>query len=169
MDFKAAGVLFTDGYKFLAGLQNRDGAYVYDGFGGAREEGEDYLTTAYRETFEEMFEPQEDVAECVKKAKEIIQAKHVIPRGTYVLVVCDFKDLTQFLRIAASCSLTSPLYSTIPLTIDDFMNKRSYEYKAEIGKLVFVTEENVIDIGFPLTMTFVGDMDEIYDLNKKEA
>lgn len=163
MDFKAAGVLFTDGHNFLSGVQSRDGVFVFDGFGGAREQGEDVLTTAYRETFEEMFEPTNLTSEAINRAKDLIIPQRVLIRETYGLVVCDLHDISKFLQIANEVGLHSPLYNQIPLTLGDLISKRdTTSKKAEIRQLMLINKTNKTLTPFPIANTFLGDM-EILD------
>ena len=56
-DFKAAGIVFADKKHILGAVQVRDGVAVVDGVGGSRDDEEDYVTTAFREAFEELLEP----------------------------------------------------------------------------------------------------------------
>lgn len=164
-EFKAAGVLFTDGTQFLAGLQTRKGQQVFDGFGGAREPDEDVLTTAYRETLEEMLEPENLTPAMVEKAKEEIKPQTIKRRGSYMLVVCELSDITNFLKVAKDAEIKTPLYETLPKTLEEFMSQRQATNDAEISELILVTRDYT-EAAHPLTNSFVGDIESLFKIEE---
>lgn len=159
MEFKAAGILFTDGKQFLTGLQSRDGFLVFDGFGGSREEGEDSFTTALRETFEEMFQPETNLAEAVVIAKEQIKPQNMIQRGSYVMYVCNLENIVTFCKIAKQARLVSPLYKIIPSSLATFLHKRQITDTSEIKEVMLITPEHASVLAHPIADTFMKDME----------
>jgi 8-oxo-dGTP pyrophosphatase MutT (NUDIX family) len=82
---KAAGILFTDGNKFLV---LKDMKNVWSVPGGKREEKENSWENACRETYEETkFKP--DVDTCIGKFPDLNDGK------SYTTYICIIKDLFE--------------------------------------------------------------------------
>lgn len=135
--FRGAGCAFTDGRHILAGYQPQKKTPGISGFGGHREGEESYLETAYRETVEEMFHvsgaqlPDSLVPTLLSR----MAPQEVKVLNGYILVVFSFRDLQTFLKICKRSGLRSPLYSPMPTTLLDVIQKRSVCLSAELSSL----------------------------------
>ncbi len=148
--FKAAGSVFTDGKLILAGYQPRKRKPFISGIGGGRESGETYMQTAMRETLEELFE-FEKIPDIVYKEFQTVLPKKILQNGNYIMVVYDFKDLEDVLKIVSKHNLKSVLYDKLPLTLNELLFNRKLTpttnnvfYKPEISHLCLlpVVEHN---------------------------
>lgn len=126
--FKAAGCVFTDGKLVLAGYQPRKRKPFISGLGGKKEEGENYLDTAIRETIEELFEFKSIPKELILEIKNIAPIK-IIQNGSYIIVVYSFNDLDIFLKIISKYNLQSILYDSMPKNITELIFNRNTTYK----------------------------------------
>lgn len=133
----SGGCIFTDGTYVLAGLQVKNTQKLVSGFGGKALEAEESIHAALRETVEELLE--------IFDIPHIIDTifVHFIPRrffqnGTYLLLQYTFEDLEDILRTIQSYTVVSPVYETIPLTIQDLLFKRKRSETAEIQCLAFL-------------------------------
>jgi hypothetical protein len=142
--FKAAGCVFTDGKLLLAGYQPRKRKPFISGLGGKKEEGENYLDTAIRETIEELFEFKSIPKELILEIKNIAPIK-IIQNGSYIIVVYTFNDLDMFLKIMSKYNLRSILYDSMPKNITEliFNRKTTYNtnnifYKPEVSHLAIL-------------------------------
>lgn len=126
-EYKAAGCVFTDGGLILGGYQPYKMYPFISGIGGARENGEDHLETALRETVEELFNIREpDIpSNLISTLVEQFIPRTIIQNGSYVMLVYNFKDLDKFLAICKSYKVVSPLYAKFPTTLDSLLFTRN--------------------------------------------
>jgi len=170
MDFKAAGIVFADDKHILGAVQIRDGVAVVDGVGGGRDDDEDYVTTAFREAFEELLEPpllskqKELIPLCVELAKQTIKPKTVIRRGSYMMLVCSLDDLVSIMKIAKEQNMQSTVYNTIPTQIDDIVNQRRATEESEFKKLYLIPLNGAIITEEEIYTTFDEDIKIVSDL-----
>ena len=151
---KSGGCLFTDGRYILGGLQIKNGQKIISGFGGRAFENEDIIHTALREMVEELFE--------IHNIPEIIEEIfiHFIPRrfaenGDYTLLVYDFEDLLDFVKILKGNHLVSPLYEQFPSSIEELIFKRSITESSEIQQLALLP----FDAAMLLDTNFLKDIE----------
>ena len=147
LDYRAAGILFTEGPLALAGVQKERTLDLTDtgtlsGFGGRREsEDIDWCHTAWREVIEELYN------ESVLPPTLIMTLRVKIPlrqdptyNNGYVMFRLTFEDLEMALRICAKpkYKLQSNLYTTMPLTLKDLLMNRLLISNTEIGSLALI-------------------------------
>jgi hypothetical protein len=133
-DFVAAGCLFTDGTHLIAGYQPQKMVPGINGLGGKRLFGEPYFHTALRETLEELFDVTVNSGFLIL-LETAIKPSQVILNGTYVLLQFSFDDLKILLQYASTYCKWTPLYETMPLTINDLIFNRKYTSDSEISHL----------------------------------
>ena len=167
-EFKAAGIVFADKNYILGAVQVRDGVAVVDGVGGGRDEEEDYVTTAFREAFEELLEPppkqKELIPLCVEVAKQTIKPKTVIRRGSYMMLVCSLDDLVSIMKIAKEHNIHSTVYNTIPTQLDGIIDERRATEESEFKKLYLLPLKGLIATEEPIYDTFDQDIKIVSDL-----
>jgi hypothetical protein len=133
--FTAAGVVFTDGQRVLAGYQPKKKKPFLSGIGGGRDEGETYVMTAVREMIEELYElrdiPKKKYAPLYKDIVERVVPNKIVQSGTYIMLIYTFKDLDAILKITKRHGLSSPLYDTMPTTLMDLIFKRKPFYDGD--------------------------------------
>jgi hypothetical protein len=138
-DYEAAGVLFIDESHFLAGYQPKKRGACITGIGGAREEGEEsYVTTAYRELFEELFGWKRVSQRLIKEVAEKVRPAAVFQLDSYVTIALSFKDLEKILGLARGESSRSPFYEAFPKTPWDLVRRRVAPADAEVQQLVLL-------------------------------
>lgn len=170
MEFKAAGIVFADDKHILGAVQIRDGVAVVDGVGGGRDDDEDYVTTAFREAFEELLEPpllskqKELILLCVEAAKQTIKPKTVIQRGTYMMLVCGLDDLVSIMKIAEEHNMQSTVYTTIPTQLDDIVNTRRATEESEFKRLYLIPLKGLTVTEEEIYPTFNEDIKIVSDL-----
>ena len=135
-NFKAAGVLFTDGIHVLAGFQ--PGKNAISGIGGSREGSETIRQTAFREAIEELLEPVSDVKFIVQSLVDRYKCHPVIRKGTYRFLVLSFMDLLHILQEAKAVGLKSQIYKTVPTTIAALLKKRKPTPTSEVTTLMLL-------------------------------
>jgi hypothetical protein len=132
--YEAGGCAFTDGKLVLAGYQPHKVNPRISGIGGAKQEGETYITTAIRETLEELFEihPTDEI---INQIKMYVMPRKIHHNGSYVIIQYSFEDLLVILQIVNTSNVETPLYESIPLTLHDLLFKRNFVQGAEISHL----------------------------------
>ena len=121
--FSAAGCLFTDKKLVLAGYQFRNGKGVLDGIGGSRKEGETAISTALRETLEELFDIVASTA-LVSEIRRKFKPRSKFQTGQYLCFVYNFKTLEKMMVFLKGHDLCSPLYKVFPVTIMELLFSR---------------------------------------------
>jgi hypothetical protein len=156
--FLGAGCLFYKDRHVLVGLHaSRRGHVRICGFGGKREGEEPWWQTAFRETVEELLEP-ENISFNLYHALASNMVPHVLydAEAQYVSLVFSMEDLKTFLAICAEYVKT-PLYATFPRSAEDLVFHRIPKRDAEISHIVFwpITNRHRL---FRVTRDLMGDM-----------
>ena len=133
--FVAAGCVFMNNTHVLAGYQPNKPNPCISGIGGKREGDETYLDTAIREMIEEIFGIYN--ATSIIEQVKLIEVKMIIIRKTYIIVLYSFEDLVKIMEIVSKECVDTPMYDSIPLTIEDLIFKRRL-CDAEISHLVIL-------------------------------
>jgi hypothetical protein len=164
-DYECAGIMFTDMNHILAGYQPNKRNPCITGIGGGREDGEQYMDTAIRETIEELFNVEEVSSKLIKTIRDTIQPKQIIMNEYYVSIIYDFDDLHTFLALMKRFKVKTNVYDTIPLTLMDLLLKRKLNVpKAEIKHLVLLPFIQHLD-NYPLIhREFIEDMNKLIDV-----
>lgn len=146
-EHKAAGCVFTNGSLVLAGYQPKKKNPVISGLGGGRKKGELPITTAIRETLEELFHIN------IKKIPHDLlirlqrhPSEKIVWNGSYVMYVYSFQQLEEILGFCIAAGITSPLYTTLPTTLTDLLlNRKPHpQGKAEVSHLCLLPLVNHI-------------------------
>ena len=153
--YQGAGILFVEGPVALAGIQKHrlvlTGATDprLSGFGGRKEEQDiDWIHTAFRETIEELFGLEEVSMSLVQRLRAQVPYRASFKIGEYWVLQSSFEDLKILLRIAAK-QITSPIYSKMPLTLEDLIVHRKPQPTSEIGSLALVPlAPATVDVNF---------------------
>jgi hypothetical protein len=153
--YQGAGILFTNGPVALAGIQKHRQVLKgsveprLSGFGGRKEAQDiDWIHTAFRETIEELFGLEEVSVTLVQTLRAKISYRTSFKTGEYWILQSSFEDLKTLLLIAAK-HIKSPLYSKMPLTLEDLIVKRSPQMTSEIGALALIPLNSpFIDVAF---------------------
>ncbi len=127
-----AGCIFTDGIHILAGWQPRKRNPGLTGIGGAKHQGETFLTTAYRETIEELFHIKTVPPIFINHLKVHMKPNKILESNGYVSVVFDFDDLHQMLRECKRMGLSSPVYDKFPTDLMSLLRNRKFLDTTEI-------------------------------------
>jgi hypothetical protein len=142
--YQGAGILFVEGPVALAGIQKHRQVLLgatdprLSGFGGRKEPQDiDWVHTAFRETIEELFGLEDVSVSLVQRLRAQVPYRASFKIGEYWVLQSSFEDLKTLLRIA-SYHLTSPLYSKMPLTLEDLIVRRIPRTNSEIGSLALV-------------------------------
>ena len=154
-DFVAAGCLFTDGAHVLAGYQPQKTVPGISGLGGKRLFGESYFHTALRETLEELFDVTVNSGLLIL-LEATMKPNQVIVNGTYVLLQFSFDDLRSLLEYASTYCNRTPLYETMPLSINDLVFNRKYTSDSEISHLCLLPFIKGVSIHNDLTSDIQG-------------
>lgn len=149
----AGGCLFTNGTHVLAGLQVKHGKRILSGFGGKPLEHEDILHAALRETVEELFEIF-DVPEAIDDIFLHYIPRRLLENGSYTILVYDFDDLIDFMKILAGHNLHSPLYRSFPMSFQDLLLHRHPSETSEIQQIALVP----LDADMELDTAFLSDI-----------
>ena len=153
-DFAAAGTLFTNGIHVLAGYQKDYTSPSISGIGGKREGTETYMETALRETVEELFGLTSVPLVLLRRVLGLMEPRRVHKNGFYVLVIYNFDDLEEIIKLVKREIRVSPLYDTFPKSISDLLLDRKTDIdsgvKAEISHLCLipVIKNATIDVEF---------------------
>jgi hypothetical protein len=169
IEYTAAGSVFTDGKIILAGYQPLKRSPTISGIGGKKEEGETYLETAIRETIEELFEVFDFPKTLITDIKSVIPQR-IIQNGKYIMIVYNFADLEEILKIVKKYKILSPLYDKVPMNLMDLIFTRKLVYsnpdpfwKPEISHLSLLPIVNHKGIHF-VDSGFIEDMPILLDL-----
>lgn len=142
--YQGAGILFLEGPVALAGIQKHrqvlKGAVEprLSGFGGRREDQDiDWIHTAFRETIEELFGVEDVSVSLIQQLRAKVPYRASFKTGEYWVLQSTFEDLKTLLALAAK-HLQSPLYSTMPRTLEELITRRCPQSISEIGALALV-------------------------------
>lgn len=160
--YSGAGCIFTDGIHMLGGWQPRKRNPGCTGIGGSKLPSETFLTTAYRETVEELLHINSIPTEVLDSLKRCLVPTKILESNGYVSVILNFEDLECFLRVCKRCGLQSPAYTKFPLNLFSLIRNR---------KVLDTTEIEILGL-FPVVRTltkrarymredFVKDMESV--------
>ena len=142
--YQGAGILFLEGPVALAGIQKHrqvlKGAAEprLSGFGGRREDQDiDWVHTAFRETLEELFGLEDVSVTLIQQLRAKVPYRASFKTGEYWVLQSSFEDLKTLLQIASKY-VQSPLYSRMPLSLEELITRRSPQSISEIGALALV-------------------------------
>jgi len=142
--YQGAGILFVEGPVALAGIQKYRKVLTgaadprLSGFGGRKEEQDiDWIHTAFRETIEELFGLDTVSVTLVQLLRAKVPYRASFKIGEYWVLQSSFEDLRLLLAIAAK-QIRSPLYSKMPLTLEELIVHRKPQPTSEIGALALV-------------------------------
>jgi hypothetical protein len=130
-----AGCVFTDGHHVLAGYQPNKRNPCITGIGGHKEQGEEYLQTAFRETVEELFDVKQVPPSLLQKLSKCMIPKKTIFQKGYVILQFDFQDYRSFLKYCKAAKIQSPLFQRLPTTLLDSIQQRRVVKTSEITHL----------------------------------
>ena len=164
--YKGAGILFTDKINVLAGFQPNKRIPKITGIGGTRNGSEPLLDCALRECLEELYDISVIPEKLFAKLKEIFHEKKFFITGWYINYVFSFEDLKTILKIAKRYKILSPVYDTLPTTIEDLLLKRKYSSTAEIQSMVYLPIAALELRHNPIGHEFVQDIQILKDINK---
>ena len=153
MDFKGAGILFTNNNLFLCGYQPNKKVPIISGIGGKKELNETIIQTAMRETVEELFDIKINLILIDEINKHLIYKKLLYSNNYYTLIY-SFDDLEILLNILNKL-IKSDLYELFPLNISDLIFKRKSKLISEISNLCLL----------PLEKDLLIDSELIHDIN----
>jgi hypothetical protein len=131
--YMGAGTIFTNGDLILCGYEPNKKIPAIYGIGGKKEKSDTtFYHTAFRETFEELFGvgPSNDMIELIVSLNP---PKKILKREDYIMILYDFEDLTNILKIANN--IKSPLYAKMPKTIEELLLKRNYKISTEMSHI----------------------------------
>jgi hypothetical protein len=138
MNFTGAGCLFFNDQFLLAGYQPRKQKPMMSGLGGKREGEEEFLTTALRETLEELFEITVPFV-WIEQIQTTVPNKGVLKNGDYVSVLYSFEDLQKMLEILKINHCESLLYDDFPTNLLALVfNRKQLKQLPEISHLTFL-------------------------------
>jgi hypothetical protein len=163
--FQGAGCLFSKGDHALVGLHaSKHGHVRICGFGGKREAEEPWWQTAFRETVEELLEPERIPFNLYHALRSMPPPRLLYDaESEYVVLVYSTEDLETFLRICGE-HVTTPLYTTFPKTAEDLVFHRKPQRSAEISDIVFWPTTNRHRM-FRVTRDLMGDMKALRSLD----
>ena len=144
MDFKGAGILFTNNNLFLCGYQPNKKVPIISGIGGKKELNETIIQTAIREIVEELFDVNPDLI-LIEEINKHLSCKKLINNNNYYTLIYSFNDLEILLNILNK-SIKSDLYELFPLNISDLILKRKSMITSEISKLCLLPLEKDLTI-----------------------
>jgi hypothetical protein len=137
-DFKAAGVVFTNGTHFLAAQQPLKPTPMISGIGGSREIGETFMITAIRETLEELLGLKNVPKRLISILIESVPSNKVIKNKSYVFIIYNFDNLLKILEVVKKFGIISPLYKKFPENLLDLLLLRIIDPSAELSHLVLL-------------------------------
>lgn len=121
MEYTSAGCIFTNGSHLLGGYQPNKAMPCISGIGGKREGCEEFIETAIREMLEELFGIYN--SDLIKPIS-VIAYERLIISGDYVSIVYSFVGLEKILNELHRLEVVTPLYTTVPRTVNDLIFKR---------------------------------------------
>ena len=141
LQYKGAGVLFTNGTHVLAGYQPNKKKPCITGIGGSREPYEIFLHTALREAVEELLHVKEVPSQLIFNLSDSLNPLSVFSNKDYATVVYTFEQLETFLIILKENGITTDLYKDFPLNLEELVFKRKNNKEAEIKQFAVLPLE----------------------------
>lgn len=130
----AAGLLFTNEKLFLAGYKSFKSHIT--GIGGKPQEHDiSKLSTAIRETIEELFGVKEVSNEVIVHLMLTLHPFKEVTNESYTHFLCSFDDLKYMLTYCYLRIQVSPYYTVFPTTIEQLLFERKNTERAEIAQL----------------------------------
>jgi len=153
--YQGAGILFLEGPVALAGIQKHRQVLKgsveprLSGFGGRKEAQDiDWIHTAFRETIEELFGIEDVSVSLVQLLRAKVPYRASFKAGEYWVLQSSFEDLKTLLTLVAK-HIQSPLYSKMPLTLEELITRRSPQSISEIGALALIPVSSpYVDVNF---------------------
>ena len=161
-NYKAAGVIFTNGKLYLAGYQPHKRTPFISGIGGTKEQGESYTDTAIRESIEEIFDLIHTPPDMLDVIKLSINPSKTVINGPYVTLVYSFEDLECIIDIVNRYEVKSRSYDLMPISIHDLIFSR----KVSIDKNTEITHLCVLPLIFHNKHKPLVDVNLIQDITQ---
>ena len=134
----AAGILFTDGLRVLAGYHPSLSAW--SGIGGKAEEGEAPGITAIRECCEEIYGLTPDAATLEEMAAALNLGEPTLT-GTYALFKTCLEALLSIAQLLEKNGYTCQFYQSFPKTLQALIENRTTPETAEIRDVTLMPIE----------------------------
>jgi hypothetical protein len=134
-----AGIFFTNGSIFLAGVKRETGLII--GIGGKKEGSELPYQTAVRETLEELFEFEFIPEELITMLCRILKFDNVIGSPNYTTFIMDISDIEVIIGSLTLFDLKSKVYKEIPSSFMQLILSRKITDSCEISKLLILPIE----------------------------
>ncbi len=158
----AAGILFTDGLKVLAGYHPSLSAW--SGIGGKAEEGESLVITAIRECCEEIYGLKPDAATLEEMAVELNLGEPTLT-GSYAVFQAHLLEVLVICRILKKNGYTSQFYQFFPKDIQYLIEERDTHPTAEIKLLTLLPLDEVELSRESITPEFYEDIRKLMTSN----
>jgi hypothetical protein len=123
-DYRGAGIAFTDCKMVLCGRHafKKGKAPFLSGFGGGKSPHDiDWIGTAWRETIEELWGVPAVPPHIVNQLRAEIKIRHILIQPGYVQILLHFEDLKDVGRVLRRNGLASPLYTTYPSNLEEWI------------------------------------------------
>jgi hypothetical protein len=138
--YTGAGFLFYSNKHFLTGFSSH--LQKWSGFGGKREpEDKSALHTAIRELLEELFaiNPSEMLIKWLSNIKILATYN----RHSYVLYICDIKELKWISAVLMFFGEKSPYYTYLPTEMNELLTERNAPNTAEVPRIEIMHESTI--------------------------
>ena len=158
MEYRAAGVLFTNGRIALAGYHPYK--MHLSGLGGKRNsEDAGPFETAFREVLEELFGVHPVPSALMKELRDVFFFPDtILCDNHYMNYIYSFEALTHFLYICNRAGIRCPFYKTFPETVEALVLHRIPVEGVEITHLALVPVVKLVPSFDPY---FINDLQKI--------
>ena len=136
----AAGILFTDGIKVLAGYH--PSLHTWSGIGGKMEDEETPQQAAIRECCEEVFGLKPDT-ELLREMAVTFSLGEPTMMGDYALFRAEFTLLLTISDALEKNGYTCQFYPTFPKNLSSLIEARNVPETAEVQALTFIRIEEL--------------------------